>query len=210
MRSGVRITHSPTTRSPRAQALDVAADLDHLAHPFVARRHGIGDRDDVVARPAVRNPNGRCRHGASGSSPHCRRSTGDLHVGDDRLVRLVENQRFHRRSPSGSAYATVSMRPLLAEAKTASSKAMLLTRCVGGDRIGFPRLARRGQRPRDCPSPVRPGGISTVVIGPPAMAEVTIQPSGASTCALSRMSIQPFEPKTAKREMKGLASEAET
>ncbi len=44
----------------------------------------------------------------------------------------------------------------------------------------------------------------------PAIAEVTTQPAGASTWALSRMSIQPLSPNTAKRETNGVTSVAET
>jgi hypothetical protein len=47
------------------------------------------------------------------------------------------------------------------------------------------------------------------VIGPPAVALSTSQPLGASTCDLSRISIQPLLPNTAKRETNGVASVAE-
>src|ERR1700722_17997333 len=105
--------------------------------------------------------------------------------------------------------ATVSIFPLRADAKTASSRAMLLTRWSAV--IGYcsvPRTALAKDTRLSLTGSA--GGTSAVVIGPPAFADVTIQPSGASTCALSRMSIQPFEPKTAKRDTKGFASEADT
>ena len=49
MRSGVLITHSPTTRSPTLETRHVLADFDDLADPFVAGDDRIGNRDDVLA-----------------------------------------------------------------------------------------------------------------------------------------------------------------
>ena len=99
MRSGVLMTHSPTTRSPDLEARYVLADLDDLADPFVAGRHRIGDRDDVLAgeqlvvRMADADAARADQHLVVG------RSVGDLDLRDDRLLGFVENQGFHALPP---------------------------------------------------------------------------------------------------------------
>ncbi len=47
--SPLSITHSPTTRSPRFTPLTALPVSTIFARPFVAGRHRILDRDDVLA-----------------------------------------------------------------------------------------------------------------------------------------------------------------
>ena len=82
--------HTVTTR----QTLDVAPNLDHLAHPFMTGRHRIRDWDDVIARQKfiIRMANA---HAARADHHLVVSDRRYRHVGDDRLVRLIEDKGFH-------------------------------------------------------------------------------------------------------------------
>ena len=112
------------------QAGDVLADFDDLADPFVAGDDGVGDRDDVMA----------------GEKLVVGVADADATRPDHHFIVVIEGDWTCETigflgsskirafiAPSlclAALQATASILPLRAEAKTASSSAILLTRCA--------------------------------------------------------------------------------
>ena len=112
------------------EAGDVLADFDDLADPFMTRDDGVGNRDDVLAgeklvvRVADADATRADHHFICGDRRR-------LDLRDDRLLWFVEEQGFHRSLPSSTRPVRPRFRSCRsrADAKTASSNAILLTRC---------------------------------------------------------------------------------